>query len=199
MARISSHDRREQLVAAAIRVATRDGVAAVTTRTVAAEANATPGIVHYVYRSMTELLRDMIKAIADEQVQRVTAVQIEGASIRECLDRAFEALWMTLESAPTVHQLTYEVTQQALRKPELNDLAGWQYRCYFEAASTVLESVAKAARIEWTMPIDSLARMVVAVNDGVTLAWLVDRDTDRARATYEHTLAYLESVARDVG
>src|SRR5690625_4251968 len=166
MARISSHDRREQLVAAAIRVATRDGVAAVTTRTVAAEAGATPGIVHYVYRSMTELLRDMIKAMADEQVQRVTEVQFDGASVRECLDRAFEALWETLASAPEAHQLTYEVTQHALRKAELRDLADWQYRCYFDAASTVLEAVAKAAHIEWAVPIDSLARMIIAVNDG---------------------------------
>ena len=195
MARISSQDRREQLVAAAIQVAARDGVRAVTTRTVAAEAGATPGIVHYVYRSMTDLLRDVIKALADEQVQRVTAVQIEGASVSDCLDRAFDAMWSTLESAPYAHLVTYEVTQHALRTPELSDLAGWQYRCYFEAASTVLESVAKAARIEWTAPIDSLARMVVAINDGVTLAWMVDRDTARARTTYKHTLAYLESVA----
>lgn len=196
MARISSHERREQLVAAAIRVAGRDGVAAVTTRTVAAEADATPGIVHYVYRSMTELLRDMIKALADEQVERVTAVQIEGESVRECLDRAFDALWATLTSAPEVHQLTYEVTQYALRKPELRDLADWQYRWYFEAASRVLRAVARAAHVEWTVPIDSLARMIIAVNDGITLAWLVDRDTEHARITYGHTLAYLESVAQ---
>lgn len=198
MGRISSQDRREQLVAAAIRVATRDGISAVTTRTVAAEADATPGIVHYVYHSMTELLRDMIKAMADEQVQRVTAVQLDGASVRACLDRAFEALWETLAAAPETHQVTYEVTQHALRKPELRDLADWQYRCYFDAASTVLESVAKAAHIEWTVSIDSLARMIIAVNDGITLAWLVDRDTERARVTYRHTLAYLESVSRKI-
>lgn len=198
MARISSHDRRDQLVAAAIRVATREGVGAVTTRTVAAEAGATPGIVHYVYGSMTELLRDMIRAMADEQVRRVTAVQLDGATVREGLDRAFEALWETLMPAPQAHQLTFEVTQHALRKPELRDLADWQYRCYFESAAIVLEAVAKAAHVEWTVPIESLARMVIAVNDGITLAWLVDRDTERARETYRHTLAYLESVARDI-
>lgn len=195
MARVSSHDRRDQLVEAAIRVATREGVAAVTTRTVAAEAGATPGIVHYVYRSMTELLRDMVKAIADEQVHRVTSVQVEGSSVRECLERAFGALWTTLESEPDVHLLTYEVTDYALRHHELGDLAGWQYNCYFDAATTALESVAKAAGVEWTVPVRSLARLIVAVNDGVTLAWLVDRDTNHARATYGHVIDHLVEAA----
>ncbi|UYM03658.1 TetR/AcrR family transcriptional regulator [Solicola gregarius] len=198
MARVSSHDRRDQLVEAAIRVATREGVGAVTTRTVAAEAGATPGIVHYVYRSMTDLLRDMVKAIADEQIHRVTSVQVEGSSVRECLERAFEALWTTLESEPDVHLLTYEVTDYALRHEELGDLAGWQYRCYFDAAATALESVAKAASVEWVVPAESLARLIVAVNDGVSLAWLVDRDTDRARGTYGQVIDHLVEVARPV-
>ncbi|UPK75803.1 TetR family transcriptional regulator C-terminal domain-containing protein [Nocardioidaceae bacterium SCSIO 66511] len=199
MGRISSEDRRDQLVEAAIRVATREGVGAVTTRTVAAEADATPGIVHYVYRSMTELLGDMIKAIADEQVQRVTSVQIEGTNVRECLERAFEALWTTLESEPDVHLLTYEVTDHALRHPELAELADWQYQCYFDAATAALGAVAKAADIEWSVPVRSLARLIVAVNDGISLAWLVDRDTDRARETYGHVIDHLVEVARPVG
>lgn len=198
MTRISSQDRRDQLVEAAIRVATRDGVAAVTTRTVAAEAGATPGIVHYVFSSMTDLLREMIKAIADEQVHSVTSVQVEGSTVRECLEGAFEALWATLESEPEVHQLTYEVTQFALRNDELRELAAWQYQCYFTASAAVLESIAKVARIEWGRSVESLARGLVAVNDGITLAWLVDRDTGRARETYRHTIDYLVDLARPV-
>ncbi|MGH3358664.1 MAG: TetR/AcrR family transcriptional regulator [Nocardioidaceae bacterium] len=198
MARVSSQDRRDQLVEAAIRVATRDGVSSVTTRTVAAEAGATPGIVHYVFHSMTDLLREMIKAIADEQVHSVTSVQVEGSTVRECLERAFEALWSTLESEPEVHQLTYEVTQFALRNDELRELAAWQYQCYFAASVAVLESVAKVARIEWARPVDSLARGLVAVNDGITLAWLADRNTARARETHLHTIDYLVALARPI-
>jgi hypothetical protein len=40
--------------------------------------------------------------------------------------------------------------------------------------------IAEAARIEWTRPVDELARMVLTVTDGVVLSWLVDRDSDAA-------------------
>ena len=196
MARISSQARRDQLVEAAVRVATRDGVAAVTTRTVAAEAGATPGIVHYVYRSMDDLLRDTVTAVVDEQMHFVASVQVEGSSVRECLERAFESWWDTVESEPEAHQLTYDVTQFALRDADLRGLAALQYERYVQAAAGVLDAVAKAARISWTRPVESLARQVVAVYSGIMIAWLIDRDTGAARETYRHTIDYLVGVSR---
>ncbi|MGH3424061.1 MAG: TetR/AcrR family transcriptional regulator [Nocardioidaceae bacterium] len=182
--RISSAERRGQLIDAAMRVAKRDGVAAVSTRTVAAEAQATPGIVHYVFASMADLLREMIKMLADEQVETVRAVQVQGADLRDSLVRSFEAMWATVEADPGAHQLTFEVTQHALREPRLAELAGWQYECYFDVSRQVLDAVSDAARIDWQLPVETLARLLVATNDGVVMAWLVDRDSDRARRTY---------------
>lgn len=189
--RISSAERRKQLIDAAMRLAKRDGVAAVTTRSVAAEAEATPGIVHYVFESMADLLREMIKIIADEQVATVRSVQVRGADVRDSMVRSFEAMWATVEADPEAHQLTFEVTQHALREPSLAELARWQYECYFDVSRQVLDTVSDAARVEWQLPVDTLARLLVATNDGVVSAWLADRDSERARSTYLAFIDYL--------
>lgn len=189
--RVSSTDRRKQLVDAAMRVAKRDGVAAVSTRSVALEAGATPGIVHYVFDSMADLLREMIRMLADEQVEMVRSVQVSGSDLRDSLVRSFEAMWSTVEADPEAHQLTFEVTQYALREPRLAGLAQWQYECYFGVAQDVFEAVADASKVEWMLRVDVLARLLVAVNDGVVTAWLVDRDSERARETY---LAFVDRL-----
>lgn len=196
MARISSQARRDQLVEAAVRVATRDGIDAVTTRTVAAEAGATPGIVHYVYRSMDDLLHDTFTTVVDRQMQLVASVQVEGTSVRECLESAFETWWDTVESRPEAHRLTYDVTQFALRNDDLGGLMATQYERYVEAAVWVLDAVAQAARVVWTRSVDSLARQLVAAHTGILLAWLIDHDSRRARETYAHTIDYLANVTR---
>lgn len=191
MARVSSADRREQLVGAALRIAKRDGIGAVSTRSIAAEAGATPGIVHYVFESMADVLRAMIEVIAAAQIETVRSVQVQGADVRESMIRSFEAMWATVEADPEAHQLTFEVTQLALRQPRLAELAHWQYDRYFEVSRQVLETVADSVHIEWLVPVDTLARLLVATNDGVVTAWLVDRDSGRARAVYEAFIDHL--------
>jgi len=193
--RVSSAVRRDQLIDAAIRVAKRDGVAAVSTRTVAAEAGATPGIVHYVFDSMAQLLHEAITSIADEQVETVRSVQVQGADVRDSMVRSFEAMWATVEADPQAHQVTFEVTQHALRNPDLSDLAEWQYQVYFDVSRQVLDTVSEAAQVRWRRPVHALARLLVAVNDGVVSAWLADRDSERARETYLAFIDYLCLVA----
>ncbi|MBA3294827.1 MAG: TetR family transcriptional regulator [Geodermatophilaceae bacterium] len=66
MARVAAHDRRQQLIEAAIRVAERDGIAATTTRRIATEAGASLATVHYCFRSKQELFEQVLTAIITE-------------------------------------------------------------------------------------------------------------------------------------
>lgn len=52
---ISAGERREQLVAAALRVMRRDGIAAASTRAICAEAGMPHGAFHYCFHSKKEL------------------------------------------------------------------------------------------------------------------------------------------------
>ncbi|WP_262852140.1 TetR/AcrR family transcriptional regulator [Mumia quercus] len=195
--RVSSQQRREQLIEAALVVAKRDGVGAVSTRTVAAEAGATPGIVHYVFSSMEELLRAMISRMADQYIDTVTDVAVSGDhDVSSLLEKSFTQLWSSVEGDPDGHLLTFEVAAHALRHAGFNDLARWQYATYQETAQRVLERVAEVCEIEWTVPLDVLARMLVVINDGVVLTWLVDRDSVKAREVYEVFIGEVSAYAR---
>ncbi|MDD9348823.1 hypothetical protein, partial [Mumia sp.] len=79
------------------------------------------------------------------------------------------------------------------------DLAQWQYETYRTTAREVLLRIAAAAGIEWSVPVDLLSRMLVVVNDGVVLAWLVDGDSAKARDVYAAFLQQIAAMAEPVG
>jgi hypothetical protein len=93
----------------------------------------------------------------------------------------------------------YELTQYALRNPGLEDLAAWQYERYYEVGTQYLRDVAAAAGIEWAVPVPVVSRMLVSFIDGMGLGWLVDRNTDEARAALEAFIDGLCLLARSVG
>ena len=63
---IEASVRREQLVAAARRALTREGVARTSLRVVAAEAGVPLGTLQYVFPSKEQLLRAVIEDLVDE-------------------------------------------------------------------------------------------------------------------------------------
>src|SRR6266568_4623341 len=65
MARIAAKDRREALIAAAIRVMVREGVTKTTTRKIVQEAGMNLGAFHYCFTSREELLQEVITRITD--------------------------------------------------------------------------------------------------------------------------------------
>jgi AcrR family transcriptional regulator len=64
-------DRRDQLIAAAISIAARDGIEAATVRAVAVEAGVSAGVVHYCFSDKNELLTCMAEAITELNTPRL--------------------------------------------------------------------------------------------------------------------------------
>jgi TetR/AcrR family transcriptional regulator, regulator of biofilm formation and stress response len=77
------------------------------------------------------------------------------------------------------------LTQHALREPALAGVAEQQYAAYHRTARETLEEIATGCGVTWTLPVAQLARMLVVVTDGVTLAWLVDHDSAAALAALD--------------
>jgi AcrR family transcriptional regulator len=195
MVRVPADERRRQLVEAALIVASREGVDAATTRRIAKEAGVSLGIVHYCFRSKDELLQEMIKAIVDEMGNSVQLATLQKGNVREVLQAGLDNLFQTVGTAPERHLLTYELTTYTLRNG-MTDLTAWLYACYFTTARGFLESVAEAAGIEWTEPAEELAKTVIAINEGITLQWLVDRDDEAVQRRYATFLDYLAGQTR---
>ncbi|MGW4161365.1 TetR/AcrR family transcriptional regulator [Streptomyces sp. NPDC004788] len=196
MTRRSADERREELIEAAIRVMIRDGVARATTRAVVGEAGLPLGAFHYCFRSKEELLQSVIERIMVRASTPAVAAATEGASAEETIRAALHTYWEGIRRSPDEHLLTYELTQYALRQPGLAELARRQYAHYAEVTVASLETMARLAGIEWTVPLPVLARHGLGVLDGLTLTWLIDRDDALALAALDEYAAYLVTVAR---
>jgi AcrR family transcriptional regulator len=182
MNRLPVAERREQLIEAALTVASRDGIEAATVRAVAAEAGVSLGVVHYCFQDKDELLRAMAHAITEQNLASSLGDLPEGAPLEAVLEGVVHALWLGLRDHRNAQLLSYELTTTALRHAELTQVAVEQYEGQWAAAEQVLEQVERATGVGWSVPRAVLARTVIAVVDGFSLAWLVDGDDGAALA-----------------
>lgn len=194
MPRVPAELRRQQLVAAAFRVIGRDGFAAATTRRVCAEAGAPLASFHYCFSSKQELLTEL----TEQTMAGLMAAQSEATlleTVEESLVATLRHYWQTVEDDPNRESVLMALTQHALREASLDGVAQRQYMAYHDTARASLEAIAKGLQVNWVLPVEQLARMLVVVTDGVTLAWLVDRDSEAAVAALDAFAGQLAGLA----
>ena len=185
MPRLSADARRAALVEAAVRVMSRHGLAAGTTRAIAAEAGMSLASFHYAFASRGELLRELVHRVVGHELSAATAALDRGAGLAGLLRSAAEGYLQHLEREPGAEQLMLELALHSLRDPALRPLARQQYRAYTAAATRLLEQAAALTGATWRRPVPELARLLVTLIDGVTTTWLVDRDTAATRAVLD--------------
>ncbi|MEI2784170.1 MAG: TetR family transcriptional regulator C-terminal domain-containing protein [Candidatus Nanopelagicales bacterium] len=83
---MTAGDRRESLIAAAVRVIRANGMLESSTRTVAKEAGVSVGLMHHYFASYDDLMAAAFERVALEDLQRARAVVTACASARERLD-----------------------------------------------------------------------------------------------------------------
>jgi AcrR family transcriptional regulator len=166
--------KRDAFVAAAVRVMARDGVAALTTRRIAEEAQLPQGIFHYWFASKADLLEAVLHAT---MVDAATATAPPGADPSDPA-RNWKAAFASIRDDDAGRQLgAYELTAMALRNPELRPMAQQLYQSYHEMARAdvaplVDELNASGAELD----VDVTASLIAALFDGLTFAWLANPD-----------------------
>jgi AcrR family transcriptional regulator len=194
MPRVPAELRRRQLVAAAFRVIGRDGFAGATTRRVCAEAGAPLASFHYWFASKQELLTELTE---QTMAGLVAAQQVTPLldTVERSLVAALRHYWRTVEDDPNRESVLMALTQHALRESSLDGVAQRQYLAYHDTARATLEAIAKGCGVSWSMPVEQVARMLVVITDGVTLAWLVDHDSTAALAALDSFAGQLAGLA----
>lgn len=180
MNRLPVAERREQLIEAALNVATREGIDGATVRAVAAEAGVSLGVVHYCFRDKDELLRAMAHTITERNLGRGVADMPEHAPARDLIIGVLDSLWGNIRATRGPQLLTYELTTTSLRHEELRQVGVDQYVVSWASAERFLEEVERVAGITWRAPRQIIARSIIATIDGFALAWLVDADDEAA-------------------
>jgi AcrR family transcriptional regulator len=191
-------ERRSQLVEAALSVAASEGIGAATIRRVAEEAGVALGVVHYCFEDKDELFGALAARIVEDlRGAGAAAVDLDDPpDLTTALRAAISGLWATVEASAGAQLLTYEITTHALRNPDLSGVATRQYEASQAAAEALLNLAAEASGAAWTRPVPELAAEALAFMDGVTLRWLVDRDSAAARARLISFGGYLVGQAR---
>ncbi|WP_173924512.1 TetR/AcrR family transcriptional regulator [Agromyces sp. Marseille-P2726] len=182
MTRIPAAERRSALIEAALRVVSRHGIAQATTRAIVAEAGMSLASFHYAFDSRDELIDELITTVVEREQQAVIPDVVPGGDLREIIESGLHRYFEHLKADPEHEQAMLELTQYALRSPERHPLAVAQYARYAALAEQALEAAATSADATWRVPVATVARVLVAFTDGLTLTWLVDRDDDAARA-----------------
>ena len=174
------------------------GVAAATTRAIVAEADMSLASFHYAFRSHAEMMRELIAWVVDAEVSAAFATVEPGRDIRATLRGGMQAYLDYVTADPGHEQVMFELFHYALRTPGLEAMAREQYEKYHQAVAEIVIGGATAAGITWRIPTIDVARLIVTFTDGITLAWLADRDdaaASRALDFAADSLAALAEVA----
>ena len=198
MTRIPPADRRASLVQAALRVIARDGVAAATTRRIVGEAGMSLASFHYVFDSRDELMAELVNAVvSSEQTDLEPALHAAGAPVglRAVIRSGLQHYFDGVRADPDREKAMFELTQWALREPGFAPLAGRQYDRYYELAERAAGDAAALTGSAWNRPLADVARLLVALTDGVTIAWLVTRDDAAAERALDFAADALAALS----
>jgi AcrR family transcriptional regulator len=181
MARMSSVDRRIEIVQAALRVIGEVGVQGATTRAIVAEAGMSLASFHYAFASRDEMMEELIAWVVENQTVAAFSTIRFGSDIRSTVRDGLQAFFEAMVADSAHEQVLFELMLFALRTPALERLPKTQWANYRVGATELLNAAAVNAGIEWSRPIDEVAHYLITVTDGLTLSWLATRD--RAAAT----------------
>ncbi|MBZ4486545.1 TetR family transcriptional regulator [Microbacterium sp. cx-55] len=174
--------RREELIAAAIRVIARSGVAAATTRAIVTEAQMPLGAFHYIFENHDELMSAVVEAVTEQERFVAETRSVDATSVQAALLSGLNGYIDLLAAEPERELALLELGLFA-RRQDADGQMRTQWESYFGTAAEVLQYAAELTRTRWTAPLPDLARLLVASLDGITLGWLADHDTAAARRT----------------
>ncbi|WEH13051.1 TetR/AcrR family transcriptional regulator [Streptomyces sp. VNUA24] len=178
MAHVSAAERRPQLINAAIDLMTREGVAAGSTRAIAAELGVAQATVHYTFGTKEDLYRAVMEQLTHDLIEQVEGAVPDGAGFEETVAALASALWRTLREQPTSHQLLTELSMFALRTPRLREALEGHYREVMGVTTKLVAEAAERTGHQLARSAETIARLFLAGFDGLSVQHLSLRDEE---------------------
>ncbi|MFI2435728.1 TetR/AcrR family transcriptional regulator [Streptomyces sp. NPDC018693] len=181
MAHVSAAERRPQLIKAAIGLMAREGVAAGSTRAIAAELGVAQATVHYTFGTKEELYRAVMEQVTHDLTAQVTRSAPTDASFEETIVTLAEALWRTVLEQPASHQLLTELSMFAMRTPHLQEALRSHYSEVLAVTAKLVEETAERTGHRLGQPAETIARFFLAGFEGLTMQHLSLPDEEAER------------------
>lgn len=174
MAYVSAAERREQLIEATIAVLRKSGAVAVTSRAIAAEAEAPLASIHYTFGSLDDLVIAAFERLIDEVARNVTDGLDLSAGFGPCIVAVMDRIAGLLDDE------RYGVLLRDLNPTGDRRVEALEER-YYRLAHDLVDAVAAARGREPAVPRAQLARLIMAAIDGVVLQFAAGGDVATAR------------------
>jgi AcrR family transcriptional regulator len=164
--RLSPTARREEIIAAALRVASTKGMANTTVRDVAAEMGTSSGLIHHYFSSMDEVLAAAFDEAAGADLAKTEAAMRDCSSATGRLAAFFAAY--TRSDERCAFQLWLDAWAEASRRPALGATSqrlnvAWQRLI----VTTIMEGIDEGAMV--CDDPDATAWRVLSLLDGLSL------------------------------
>ncbi len=193
--REASATKRAGIIAATVRVLTRDGLSETTTRKIAAEAGVNQAMIGYYFGGKDELLLAALQEMMRLTTDIVRATMRERVAPDIALASAIIAFWDHVERNYDLQVMQYELTLYALRQPDSAWLAREQYAGYTALVAKLAREAYETAQNQCAVPYDDLARFIIGGLDGLILQYVSDRDETRARRGLQHLIQAAVALA----
>ena len=173
-------ERREQIIAAAYTVAAREGLDGTTILQVAAEANVSPGLIIFHFKTKRGLLLALVKwLVATTTVLRVDAAVYGLASPHEQLVAVLRQEMVRLSREPLRIRLMFDYFTAGIRDAEVRETMRVEFNRYREAFRVITTAVllAEPERFRGVTP-EGLAAVSVSFIKGCAVQSMLDPDFD---------------------
>ncbi len=171
-------ERRGQIIAAAYTVAAREGLDGTTILQVAAEANLSPGLVIFHFKTKHRLLLELVKwLVATTTVLHIGDDITRLASPHDQLIAVLRQEMQRLSSEPLRIRLMFDYFTAGIRDAEIRDTMRLEFERYRLAFRGITEAVLRAEpeRFPGITP-DGLAAVSVSFIKGCAVQSMIDPD-----------------------
>ena len=183
------HGTEQALLDAAERLLVAAGADGITTRRVAEEAGANPGLVHYYFGSVEQLLVRVLERFTEQLIERQRELYAADIPFRE----KWRTAMVYLEEDRPYQKIWFELQALSWNRPELRERI---VRVHTEWRAVLSEAFAGAREeLGLDVPLEALVSLVYTFNEGMMLDRLSGLETEH-RELLEWIDAWLERGSR---
>jgi AcrR family transcriptional regulator len=192
-------DRQEQILAAAMDVATRHGLEGLTIRRVASEAGLSHGLVHFHFKSKAELLSALLDRLFTDTAAFVAGPEITGigAPLQRLLALLQQEVRRITSDRARIH-LFFDFWLMGTRHPRIRARMRAELARYREAFRPVVDEVLRSEPNRFAnVTAEALSAVVVAFIKGSAVQAVIDPrglDVTRFTAAAHALLSQMETA-----
>ncbi|MEU6233406.1 TetR family transcriptional regulator [Kitasatospora sp. NPDC047058] len=175
MAHVPASERRPQLIQAAIELMSREGVAAGSTRAIAAELGVAQATVHYTFGTKKDLYRAVVEHLTAEFIGQVRAAAPDEGPFGEQVRAMVYALWDSAVGEGGRCALMSEFAALAIRDADLQEIMRALQHEIESTAAELLTALAAAHGQPLAMPAHEVSVVFLAGFNGLTDRYLLLR------------------------